>query len=121
MSGRPICTCGIRSLTALAWRHSSYCPHSKSPTRRHIVISANERDISAIASYEAELRAAGNNPELLRMCAEGAIAHAKLMRVEHEEQTGRLKAALRVVLPMTRGPKDELETACLFEAAKLAE
>jgi hypothetical protein len=36
----------------------------------------------AIESYKTELRAAGNDPELLKMCAQGAIAHARLVEGE---------------------------------------
>jgi hypothetical protein len=40
---------------------------------------------SIIESYEAELRAAGIDVKLLAMCAEGAIAHAKLVEAERDE------------------------------------
>jgi hypothetical protein len=36
----------------------------------------------AIESYKAELRAAGNDPELLKMSAQGAISHARMVEGE---------------------------------------
>lgn len=43
---------------------------------------------SAIESYEAELRGADADPALLKMCAQGAIAHAKMVEAELEEVRG---------------------------------
>lgn len=37
---------------------------------------------TALQSYEDELRNAGDNPELLKMCAQGAIAHARMAEAE---------------------------------------
>lgn len=52
---------------------------------------------NAIGSYEAELRAAGINVKLLAMCAQGAIAHAKMVEAERDDLQKRLDKAVDIL------------------------
>ena len=53
--------------------------------------------MSGVETYEAELRAAGIDLRLLTMCAEGAIAHAKMVEAERDDLQKRLDKAVDIL------------------------
>jgi hypothetical protein len=55
---------------------------------------------NAIESYVDELRCAGESPALLKMCAEGAIAHAKMVEAERDDLQERLNRAIDILRGM---------------------